>query len=273
MVPGKRYCNVVHDKPSPDDRDHFAVIHPPRHADSDLPRDPTARCGIILKALHGDGMRQSGAGFPSIWKKFLFVGSGVIDDNRRLSGTPFGLQASHVRNRRMSSDMDFATVVDRHYGSLYRFAFSLTCSEADACDLVQETFYIWLKKSGQIREPCRVKSWLFTTLHRAFLQIRRRGTRFPHVELSGVESELPVVDETNWNRLDSREISGFFHRIDEVFRAPLALFYLEDLSYEQISQSLELPLGTVKSRLSRGVAQLRELLSHDIRAGKGEADE
>jgi len=173
----------------------------------------------------------------------------------------------------MSSDLEFATLVDRYYGSLYRFAFSLTWSEADACDLVQQTFYIWVKKGGQIRQNDRVKSWLFTTLNREFLQSRRRGKRFPHVELSEVENEMPVVAGANWNRLDGKEIIRFFDKVDLVFRAPLALFYLEDLSYEEIGRSLELPLGTVKSRLSRGVGQLRELLSCDIRNGKGERDE
>jgi len=170
-------------------------------------------------------------------------------------------------------DQEFAKLVDQYYGSLYRFAFSLTRSEADACDLVQETFYIWARKGGQLRQGSRVKSWLFTALHREFLQSRRRGSRFPHVELSGAEDELPVVPAANWNRLDGRQLAWFLQQIDEVFRAPLALFYLEDLSYEEISEALELPLGTVKSRLSRGVAQLRQLLARDIQVGKGEPDE
>lgn len=173
----------------------------------------------------------------------------------------------------MSSDLEFAKLVDQYYGSLYRFAFSLTRSEADACDLVQETFYIWARKGSQLRQGSKVKSWLFTALHREFLQSRRRGTRFPHVELSGAESELPVVPEANWNRLDRHQVAELFHQIDEVFRAPLALFYLDDLSYEDICEVLGIPLGTVKSRLSRGVGQLRQLLAGDIQAGKGEPNE
>ncbi|MCU0787292.1 MAG: RNA polymerase sigma factor, partial [Verrucomicrobia bacterium] len=63
----------------------------------------------------------------------------------------------------MSGDLEFARLVDQYYGSLYRFALSLTRSEADACDLVQETFYIWARKGGQLRQGSKVKSWLFTT--------------------------------------------------------------------------------------------------------------
>ena len=169
----------------------------------------------------------------------------------------------------MSGDLEFSGLVDRHYGSLYRFALSLTRSEADACDLVQETFYIWVRKGDQLREGSKIKSWLFTTLHRQFLQSRRRAARFPQVELTGAEAELPVVAEAGWSLLDGLQVVRLLHEVDEVFRAPLALFYLEDLSYEEISTTLELPLGTVKSRLSRGIAQLKKRLARDIEAGKG----
>jgi RNA polymerase sigma-70 factor (ECF subfamily) len=58
---------------------------------------------------------------------------------------------------------------------LYRFAISLTRSEADVCDLAQQTFYKWATKGHQLRDPTKVKSWLFTTLHRGFLESRRRS--------------------------------------------------------------------------------------------------
>jgi len=68
---------------------------------------------------------------------------------------------------------DFESVVASYYEPLYRFAFSLTRSEADACDLVQQTFYVWATTKPSIAaEPSKAKSWLFTTLHRAFLESR-----------------------------------------------------------------------------------------------------
>lgn len=173
----------------------------------------------------------------------------------------------------MSSHLDFGKLVDQYYGALYRFALSLTQSEADACDLVQETFYIWVRKGSQLREESKVKSWLFTTLHREFLQSRRRETRFPKVEISQAAPELPTTPGIAWSQLDERHLLHSLEQLDETFRAPLVLFYLEDLSYEEIGAALNLPLGTVKSRLSRGVAQLRRLLANDIEAGKGAPDE
>ena len=167
----------------------------------------------------------------------------------------------------MPADLDFAEVVDRYYGPLYRFAYSLTGSEADACDLVQEAFYIWLRKGSQLQQAGKVKSWLFTTLHREFLQARRRTTRFPEVEFTEVEGELPTVAPDELALLDGDRVVQMLGQVDEVFRGPLALFYLHDGSYEEIGQVLGLPLGTVKSRLSRGVAHLRQLLARDLAAG------
>src|SRR3989442_12269023 len=95
------------------------------------------------------------------------------------------------RNCLMSSD-HFERIVSQHYEPLYKFAFSLTRTEADACDLTQHTFYIWATKGHQLRDRSKVKSWLFTILHREFLNIHRRTVRFPHVELSDVTEDLPT---------------------------------------------------------------------------------
>jgi RNA polymerase sigma-70 factor (ECF subfamily) len=159
-----------------------------------------------------------------------------------------------------SASLDFDDLAERYYAGLYQFAFSLTRSEAEAADLTQETFYIWATKCYQLREASKVKTWLFTTLHRAFLQIRRRQTRFPHYELSQVDSELPLTSPDQINRSDSALVLEALAQVDEVYRAAVSLFYLSDHPYKEIAQRLDLPLGTVKSRIARGLAQLRCLL-------------
>jgi RNA polymerase sigma-70 factor, ECF subfamily len=156
-----------------------------------------------------------------------------------------------------STTSGFEDLVSHYYGMLYEFAFRLTRSEAEAWDLTQETFYVWATKGVQLREFSKVKTWLFTTLHRVFLQIRRRQTRFPHSELSGAEAELPAVGPAQFNGLDSAEALAALARVDEVYQVPVALFYLEDLSYKEIAERLQVPLGTVKSRIARGITQLR----------------
>lgn len=164
----------------------------------------------------------------------------------------------------MASVWDFEGLVTRYYEPLYQFAFSLTRSEADACDLTQQTFYVWATKGHQLREKDKVKTWLFTTLHRIFLESRRRQTRFPHHELEAADVELPVIEPGEISRLDTAHVLAALGRMDETFQAPIALFYLQDCSYKEIAEVLTLPLGTVKSRISRGIAQLQKMLAKDL---------
>lgn len=155
---------------------------------------------------------------------------------------------------------DFEQIVSEHYEALYRFAFSLTHTEADACDLTQQTFYIWATKGHQLRDRSKVKSWLFTILHREFLQIRKRAARFPHFELREGNEELPTVLPEVVNTLDAARVIEVLRQVDEPYRAALNLFYLEDYSYHEIAEILEVPLGTVRSRIFRGKAQLQQLI-------------
>ena len=156
---------------------------------------------------------------------------------------------------------DFESVVAGYYEPLYRFAISLTRSEADACDLTQQTFYMWASKGHQLRDPSKAKTWLFTTLYRAFLQSRRTLIRFPHSELTEMDADLPVILPEAGRRLDAMQAVEALGQMDEVYRAPVALFYLEDCSYQEIADILEVPIGTVKSRLARGLGQLRQIFA------------
>src|SRR5437879_12771494 len=149
---------------------------------------------------------------------------------------------SHTEdNDEQSVSLDFENLVARYYRSLYQFAFSLTQAEADACDLTQETFYIWATKGHQLRDVTKVKSWLFTTLHREFLESRRRQTRFPHFELAQVDEELPAISPARVNQLDSAQLLVALQQIDAVYHAPIALFYLEAYAYKEIAQILSIP--------------------------------
>lgn len=164
----------------------------------------------------------------------------------------------------MASVWDFEGLVARYYEPLYQFAFSLTRAEADACDLTQQTFYVWATKGHQLRDPEKVKTWLFTTLHRQFLESRRRQARFPHQEIEAAEFDLPHIEPDATSQLDTLHVLASLARVDESFQAPVALFYLQDYSYKEIAEILDVPLGTVKSRISRGIGQLQKLLAKDL---------
>jgi RNA polymerase sigma factor (sigma-70 family) len=157
-------------------------------------------------------------------------------------------------------ELDFENLVESYYGPLYRFAMSLAKTESDAGDLVQDTFLAWAAKGHQLRDASKVKAWLFTTLHRRFLESQRRITRFPQVEMEAAAEDLPHIESGLVDIVDAEMIVQMLTQVDSQFQAAVALFYLEEYSYNEIASILDVPLGTVKSRIARGLVQLKALV-------------
>jgi RNA polymerase sigma-70 factor (ECF subfamily) len=163
----------------------------------------------------------------------------------------------------------FSQLVDAHYTPLFRFALSLTRNSADAGDLTQQTFFIWAKQGHALRDAGKAKSWLFTTLYREFLRGRRRAGRETALEdLGPAEADPPAPEVDLVSGMDASLVVAALQEVDEVYRVPLTLFYLQELSYKEIADLLEAPIGTVMSRLSRGKAQLRAALARKETAGR-----
>ncbi|MDP0498484.1 MAG: RNA polymerase sigma factor [Verrucomicrobiota bacterium JB022] len=156
---------------------------------------------------------------------------------------------------------DFRQLVENHYQNLFRFAVSLTRNQDDASDLVQQTFLRWAEKGHTLRELDKVKSWLFTTLYREFLRVHRKNKQTTALEPELLELETPPEAPQVARRYDSKAAVEALEAVDEIYRAPLSLFYLEDLAYKEIADILDIPMGTVMSRLSRGKAQLKKILT------------
>lgn len=153
---------------------------------------------------------------------------------------------------------EFQELVDAHYQPLFRFGMSLARDADVAADLVQETFCIWAAKGSQLRDRTKAKTWLFTTLHREFLSFRRRSSRYsaepPSEETPG---ETEVSRESAERQMDGQRAVELLAALDEIYRAPLALFYIQQHSYKEIAEILDVPIGTVMSRISRGKEMLR----------------
>ena len=165
-------------------------------------------------------------------------------------------------------DERFADLVAAYYAPLYRFALSLARDPSDASDLTQQTFFVWATKGHALREASKAKTWLFTTLYREFLRIRRRSGRITALEdLPLNQQDPPDVNTDVVSQMDAHVVLGALQEVDEVFREPLSLFYLQELSYSEIAEILSVPIGTVMSRLSRGKAHLRARLMEKARGG------
>lgn len=175
---------------------------------------------------------------------------------------------------------EFEELVDAHYQALYRFGMSLTRDADRASDLVQETFCIWAAKGGQLKDRSKAKTWLFTTLHREFLSQRRRASKFSDEPIDEDSAEAAAVSTEDAERqMDGQRALELLGALEETYRVPLALFYLQQHSYKEIAEILDVPIGTVMSRLSRGKEMLRRKMTAEpssapknilqIQAGEG----
>ena len=151
---------------------------------------------------------------------------------------------------------------------LYRFGLSLSRKESDAADLTQQTFLLWATKGHQLRDESKVKTWLFTSLYREFLGRRRQQDRFVESEDSPEPITAQAVPAAVMNQLDGDIVSRALLDLEEIYRAPLTLFYLQQHSYKEIAETLDVPIGTVMSRIARGKAQLRKALADRAGATK-----
>jgi RNA polymerase sigma factor (sigma-70 family) len=159
------------------------------------------------------------------------------------------------------NDEDYEQAVTSFYEGLYRFAHSLAGNPDDACELTQEAFAKLLTKGGQVRDHSKIKPWLFTTLYRIYLGWKRRDARHPHLEITSVEHELPLVTPETTDKLENEAVVQALLDLEERYRVPLVLHYFEDHSYAEISEVLDMPIGTVMSRLSRAKTMMRKSLA------------
>ena len=141
-------------------------------------------------------------------------------------------------------------------------AYRLSGSSQDAEDLTQQTFLAAQRKHEQLRDPEKTRAWLTSILRNAFRRTLRKRD-FKTFE-SFEETVEPESREPEESLLDTERLQTALNEMPEDYRLAVVLFYLQDLSYKQIAEELEIPIGTVMSRLSRGKQFLREIFAEEI---------
>ena len=172
-----------------------------------------------------------------------------------------------VVDRDVESRRRFEELALPHLTALYRFAVKLTGDSAGAEDLVQETYLKALKAFPNLRDPGRVRPWLFQILSRlATDRHRREGRevavasdedpdRFSLYDLIWEEDPLPYSDRLHDDflaRFRDEEVRRALLALPEAYRVPLVLLLTEEMSYRELAEVLGCPVGTVMSRLHRG---------------------
>ena len=147
-----------------------------------------------------------------------------------------------------------------HIRSLYRYALALTRSDDGAHDLVQDCCAVALDKEHLFEPGTNLRAWLFTIMHNR--HVTRLRQRIPGVEHVSMSQAARVSQPSNQiARLEFRDLVAAMEQLDDEFREVLILVTVEGLSYKEVAEVLDLPVGTVTSRLSRARAHLRRLMA------------
>jgi RNA polymerase sigma-70 factor (ECF subfamily) len=153
---------------------------------------------------------------------------------------------------------NLSELVRLHYALVYRYAYRLCGSAEEAEDLTQQAFLAAHQRLYQLRDANSAKSWLCAILRNTFLTrvTSQRGQKM--VPLHGFWD--PVQEQGPASNFDSNELQQVLNELPEEFRTPLILYYFEEFSYRQIAEHMDVPIGTVMSRLARAKTHLRRRL-------------
>ncbi|HXW18125.1 MAG TPA: sigma-70 family RNA polymerase sigma factor, partial [Candidatus Acidoferrales bacterium] len=178
------------------------------------------------------------------------------------------------------SDAAFEWLVTYYHASVYNLIYGILSDAADASDVTQEVFLRAFRGIGGFRRGSSLKTWLYRISVREALNHRRWCWRHHRNQISiddDANGTAPALDPadldaTPFEKLATREEQAAVRRalesVPEVFRSAVILRDLEGLSYEEVSEVLDVSVGTVKSRILRGRRALRELLDPLLHATK-----
>ena len=173
----------------------------------------------------------------------------------------------------MADQQEFATEAMQYAPQLYSAAVRMTRSRTDAEDLVQETYLRAYRGYANFTEGTNLRAWLFRILTNTFInsyrakQRRVQETDLDDVEdlylykrISGIDVASRSAEDTLFELFTDDEVKNALEALPESFRMPVLLADVEDFSYKEIAEMLDIPIGTVMSRLHRGRKAMHKAL-------------
>jgi RNA polymerase sigma-70 factor (ECF subfamily) len=171
-----------------------------------------------------------------------------------------------IRRFRAGDHEAFANLVRRHERRVYNLAYRMIGRAEDARDVTQETFLSCFRKLDSFRGDSAFSTWLYRIAANATYDTLRRKTPVPLASEDLVPPPAPDLAETASTAID---VQRALMLVPHDFRAVLVMHDVQGYPYEDIAEVLELPLGTVKSRLHRARVALGRALSGEPGAGPG----
>jgi RNA polymerase sigma-70 factor (ECF subfamily) len=154
---------------------------------------------------------------------------------------------------------------------LYNVALKYTGNVFDAHDLVQDTYLMAFKNFFQLKDPSRVKPWLLKILKNNFLKTCRTDTETQQRRKTDYMMYLKAcvdkldTDERLALAADIRLVNQSIDELPAAYKEILTLYYMEDMPYKEIADALDIPIGTVMSRLNRARERLKTFLLKQVK--------
>lgn len=189
---------------------------------------------------------------------------------------PDGLTDLQLIERTQQGDKaSFDALMRRHEKKAYQYAYRLTQNQDDACDIVADAFVRVNSALKNFRGQSAFGTWLYRIITNCALDFKKKDKSHRTVSLDApvttggqetqrqFEDEGPRPDELAERNAREASVQTALAKMPEYQQAMLIMYHVENLSYEEIADALDLPLGTVKSRLNRARLALRDLLTKD----------
>jgi len=174
-----------------------------------------------------------------------------------------GLDTASETSAAMPGPRDVAALAAEYHAEVYRYAYRLTGSPPDAEDLTQHVFLMAQSRGEQLRDVGCIRSWLLAIARNTYLKAARRRPPIPagslNLDIDGLPAPESHID------IDRERLQSALDDLPDEFKIVVLMFYFEGCSYREIAQRLDLPDGTVMSRLSRAKSHLRRRLLPDSR--------
>jgi RNA polymerase sigma-70 factor, ECF subfamily len=163
---------------------------------------------------------------------------------------------------------DFEKEMIPHLDSLYNFAIRLTSDPIDAEDLVQDTIVKAFRFFGSYEKGTNAKAWLFRILKNSYINNYRKKSKQPqqvdydevstyYENIRSEQSDTTDMEDILYRDMLDDQITRALQRLPEDFRTVVLLCDVEGFTYEEIANMLDVPIGTIRSRLHRGRNLLR----------------
>jgi RNA polymerase sigma-70 factor, ECF subfamily len=167
----------------------------------------------------------------------------------------------------------FDALITRHEVKAFQYAFRLTRNTEEASDVVSDAFIRVYNAIGNFKGQSSFSTWLYRILTNCFLDIRKKAKPVSSLEVGSqsgegeverqVEDPGPTPHEETERSEREERVERAVNKLPEYQRAMIVMYHVDMLTYEEISEALDLPIGTVKSRLNRARLSLRDLLVKD----------